>query len=105
MTELDPEKVRIAAAPFPLADLVALAEAYARPGLYINFPQASSNITLHLETPGLLHVDLGSWLSAVPRKDEYHKDPDRLANVQVKLAWLAANDAPPSLALPTFPSR
>lgn len=56
--------VTIKAAPFPINDLVTVAELYANASDDLYRPhRTSSNLTLRLDAPGLARVNVASWLS------------------------------------------
>lgn len=66
ISTLNPEKVAIKADPFPMADLVTVAELYANASDDLYLPhRTSSNITLGLDAPGLTRVNVASWLPKV----------------------------------------
>ena len=89
ISDLDPDKIHIAASPFPLADLTTLVEAYAAASLHVTFPQASANITLGLEAPGMGQVNIRSWLSAAPRHPSFRDWAERLDGTRKVPAVLA----------------
>ncbi|AEO67501.1 uncharacterized protein THITE_160867 [Thermothielavioides terrestris NRRL 8126] len=69
----DPRGVRIVSAPFPVAELVSVAESYAAAARHIKDPQSVSNISLRLEAPGIRRVDLRSWILNLPRDPTFRK--------------------------------
>ncbi|KAH6622691.1 hypothetical protein F5144DRAFT_581199 [Chaetomium tenue] len=62
------------AVPFPMADVVAMAEVYTNACFDIRFPRRTSNITLRLDTPGLARVNMASFLPRVHVKVGYDKN-------------------------------
>ncbi|KAH6856192.1 hypothetical protein B0I37DRAFT_412142 [Chaetomium sp. MPI-CAGE-AT-0009] len=62
ISRLRPELVNIRAKPFPLADLAMVSERYASASDAISNPHRDLNVTLALDAPGLVRVNVASWL-------------------------------------------
>ncbi|KAH6848155.1 hypothetical protein B0I37DRAFT_446280 [Chaetomium sp. MPI-CAGE-AT-0009] len=65
ISSLHPEDVEIVAIPFPIADVVTMAEVYTNASFDIRLPRRTSNITLRLDAPGLVRVSVASFLPQV----------------------------------------
>ncbi|KAK3294414.1 uncharacterized protein B0H64DRAFT_324781 [Chaetomium fimeti] len=62
ISRLRPETVSIRAKPFPVADLAMVSELYANASDSIENPHRDLNVTLALDAPGLVRVNVASWL-------------------------------------------
>ncbi|KAK4033063.1 hypothetical protein C8A01DRAFT_19948, partial [Parachaetomium inaequale] len=62
VSSLRPEDIDIAADPFPVTEFVTIADTYTNATLDLIFRHRTTNITLRLDAPGLVRVNVASWL-------------------------------------------
>ena len=91
LSRLRPEDVIITTGDFLLSDWVTIAEGYANASLDLLTPSRTTNMTLRLDGPGLVPVNVGSWL---PKVWLARKPPGRKNMKEEKTRGLPARYAP-----------